>query len=110
MGPNISPDPSPPCSRISGRPEPCVSKYRLMPLTCAYCPVPGAPDAQSVAVTVCSSRPRQWSDAVQTTPSPGTHRLLAGDVAVLGFWQGELASQVADGAGPGGELGVAAEC
>ena len=25
IGPNISPDPSPPCSRISGRPAPCVS-------------------------------------------------------------------------------------
>ena len=25
IGPNISPDPSPPCSRISGRPVPCVS-------------------------------------------------------------------------------------
>ena len=35
IGPNISPDPSPPCSKISGRPEPWVSKYRLMPLTCA---------------------------------------------------------------------------
>jgi hypothetical protein len=26
QGPNISPDPSPPCSRISGRPAPWVSK------------------------------------------------------------------------------------
>ena len=25
IGPNISPDPSPPCSRINGRPDPCVS-------------------------------------------------------------------------------------
>src|SRR5215471_2347140 len=91
-----------------------------MPLTCAYCPVPGAPDVQSVAVTVCSSR-RQRSDEVQTPPSYRTHRrcrqrgrpAIAGPDAralALGLWERELASQVADGTGPGGELGGAAEC
>src|SRR6188474_168313 len=50
MGPNISPDPRPPCSRINGRPVPCVSMYMCRPLTSAYSPSPADTLVQVVVI------------------------------------------------------------
>jgi len=82
IGPNISPEPSPPVQEDHRRPAPCVSVVEVEGRfdLGRSARRPGVPDAQSVVVTGAapSRRPLTVLCRVQTVPSPVTHRQVTG--------------------------------
>src|SRR5215471_20477603 len=67
--------------------------------------------APHVASGLMRYSPRRHTELIGGAASAAARpsRDLMRALLALGFWEWELASQVADGTGPGGELGAAAE-